>query len=271
MLRLIIIFLVLATTLTQRAHSQNIQISYENDGYDALVYATNPHVCSVSLQLDLQLTNMKSDSPTDQILVLPPQTNKKLLARLSSIDPYKPGNYHVQYEAKYGDVNITAHDDNYPYELPYAKGTTMTVHQGYNGRYSHSGVKAIDFNMKVGTPIHAARDGLVIKVEDRNSKGCNSPSCHKYNNMVVIQHADGSMAIYSHLKQKGARVSEGQKVKAGDLIALSGKTGYASGPHLHFMVILPRFGNNITVPTKFRTLHNGYTLLVEKEKYTRPY
>jgi len=269
MRRTILSSLILLLTLAMTA--QNIEVLYENDEYDVLVYANNPHVCPVSVKLDLQLKNMKSDRPKDQIVVLPASKKRTLLARLSSIDPYKPGNYHVQFEAKYGDVKNATHDALHIYELPYQEGSTVAVHQGYNGRFSHSGVKALDFNMTVGTPIHAARSGIVIKVEDRNSRGCNSPSCHKYNNMVVILHSDGSMAVYSHLQRKGAKVTEGQRVEAGDLIALSGKTGYASGPHLHFMVVLPRFGNNKTVATQFRTLRNGNAQLAEKKEYTRPY
>ncbi|HEY6063312.1 MAG TPA: M23 family metallopeptidase, partial [Chitinophagaceae bacterium] len=50
------------------------------------------------------------------------------------------------------------------------------------------------------------------------------------------QHADGSRAGYWHLQKDGALVNVGDTVEKGQVIALSGKTGYASMPHLHFLV-----------------------------------
>lgn len=89
--------------------------------------------------------------------------------------------------------------------------------------------------------------------------------------MIVILHSDGTMAIYSHLQRNGAKVKEGQQVAKGDFIGYSGATGFVSGPHLHFMVILPEFGGNTTVSTLFETSRYGVTLLQEKQTYIRPY
>ncbi|MBL7723438.1 MAG: M23 family metallopeptidase [Chitinophagaceae bacterium] len=53
---------------------------------------------------------------------------------------------------------------------------------------------------------------------------------------MIIQHPDGSRAGYWHLQHNGALVKVGDTVTKGQVIALSGKTGYAMTPHLHFLV-----------------------------------
>lgn len=55
-----------------------------------------------------------------------------------------------------------------------------------------------------------------------------------YGNCIVIKHADGLETLYSHQSKNLVKV--GQKVKAGDLIGLTGRTGRATTPHLHFEV-----------------------------------
>jgi len=57
-------------------------------------------------------------------------------------------------------------------------------------------------------------------------------------NHILILHEDGTLGVYSHLSPNHTTVSFGQRVDAGTLIGYSGNTGYSSGPHLHFAVLV---------------------------------
>ena len=83
-----------------------------------------------------------------------------------------------------------------------------------------------DFGLKQGSNIYAADDGKVYCAA--NSGG--------YGNLVKIDHGNGMQTYYAHCSK--ILVSEGQEVKAGEVIALVGSTGNSTGPHLHFEVIV---------------------------------
>ena len=263
--------LFLGLLLTTSVLAQDVAISYESIDNTVYVYGSNPHPCPVSVQLTLKLTNMTADSqPPDRTYVLPASTSKSLLTTLEPKDIRRSSQYHIDYFAKYGDVTLTSYDSEHVYQLPYKAGKTVAMHQGYNGKRSHRGVNALDFALDKGEQIHAARGGVVIDVEERNSKGCSQPSCHKYNNTIVIYHSDGTLAVYSHLQQYGSRVDPGDTVVAGQHIGYAGATGYATGPHLHFMVLQSTFDGNTTIKTTFDTKEGSPIYLQEHQKYTRP-
>lgn len=98
--------------------------------------------------------------------------------------------------------------------------------QVYNGK----GHNAIDIAASVGTSIKAAQFGRVLGTGDTDLT-CQGASLGKW---VVIQHENGLSTLYAHLSL--IKVSEGQAVSAGEIIAYSGNTGYTTGPHLHFGV-----------------------------------
>jgi murein DD-endopeptidase MepM/ murein hydrolase activator NlpD len=146
------------------------------------------------------------------------------------------------------------------------------VFQGYNGSFSHQNEKALDFTMPEGTEVVAAREGVVIKVLQDNTESCPREECKKFNNYVSVYHSDGTFGIYNHIKYMGSLVKVGDTVKKGDHIALSGNTGFTSGPHLHFVCYIPGVPMPTTVATFFRT-DNGSKkeLLVEKKTYLKNY
>ena len=132
----------------------------------------------------------------------------------------------------------SSHNDEHLYLLPYADGTSYRVLQGFGSRFSHRGNEqyAVDFNMRVGTPVHAARGGVIARVVEANDKGCWEDGCGKFANFIVVLHDDGTTGEYYHLQKNGALVSVGEQVSAGQKIGLSGNTGHTTMPHLHFAV-----------------------------------
>ncbi|WP_245937757.1 M23 family metallopeptidase [Williamsia limnetica] len=84
----------------------------------------------------------------------------------------------------------------------------------------------IDMAAPLGTPIHAATDGEVIDAGPASG----------YGNWVQIKSDDGTVTMYGHMASSGVLVTKGQKVTAGQIIALVGSEGFSTGPHLHFEV-----------------------------------
>jgi murein DD-endopeptidase MepM/ murein hydrolase activator NlpD len=165
---------------------------------------------------------------------------------------------------------IIKDDTSYVYALPYEAGIKHRIVQGYFGPFSHKERAALDFKMKRGTKILAAREGVVVRVKEDGDRGGWSKKYRPFGNNVVIQHADGSRAGYWHLQFNGALVSVGDTVKKGQVIALSGKTGYAAMPHLHFIVWrIDEKGQWQQMATRFQT-SKGIKYLRGWKKYRKP-
>ena len=108
--------------------------------------------------------------------------------------------------------------------------------QGYFSSFTHRERAALDFKMKRGTKICSVRDGVVIRLKEDGDRGGLKKKYRPYGNYVIIEHADSSRAGYWHLQKDGVLVNVGDTVRKGQVIAISGKTGYSSMPHLHFLV-----------------------------------
>lgn len=144
--------------------------------------------------------------------------------------------------------------NNYAYSLPYEKGKSFLLVQGYQSKiFSHRGEFALDFKMKTGTRICAARSGVVVAVREDSKKGGIGNKYLSEGNHVIIKHDDGTYANYWHLKYDGALVDVGDTVKQGQVIGLAGKTGFALFPHLHFEVTTHPYPGHDQLRTKFLT------------------
>ena len=121
------------------------------------------------------------------------------------------------------------------YQLPFRPSKKIKKRQAPGHRWFIYAIYCIDWDMPIGTPILAARDGRVVETESR----FNSHGGEKYinkANYVVIKHDKNESSVYAHLRRRGLKVRKGQKVKAGQVIGYSGQTGFAEYPHLHFGV-----------------------------------
>jgi murein DD-endopeptidase MepM/ murein hydrolase activator NlpD len=149
---------------------------------------------------------------------------------------------------------IIKEDTSYVYSLPFAPNTSHKLVQGYFSRYSHKNRAALDFNMKKGTRVFAARNGVVVRVKQDGYKGGLNKKYRSQGNYIIVQHPDSSRAGYWHLQHHGALVNVGDTVQQGQPIAISGKTGYAMFPHLHFIVWrFDKKGQWMQTATRFKT------------------
>lgn len=99
---------------------------------------------------------------------------------------------------------------------------TVTSRFGRRGSRMHDG---IDIAAKEGTPVYAAAAGEVVYSDQRLSG---------YGKLIIVRHSKDLFTAYAHNQRNLVR--KGDRVKAGDVLARVGRTGRASGPHLHFEV-----------------------------------
>jgi murein DD-endopeptidase MepM/ murein hydrolase activator NlpD len=267
---LFILLVVGSFTLRAQQQPQPLKIYTENSTSKVILYADNQELYAVSLLLELQLNNMVFSKNTSEALVIPGASQKFVLGELSTVNNRLASNFSYKYKWVVGDVNAK-HDDSYEYDLPYQKGKSYLVNQGYNGSFSHQGENALDFTMPVGTPILAAREGKVVKVVQDNTQSCPREECKQFNNYIIVLHADGSYASYAHIKHMGANVKTGDLIKKSALIGYSGNVGWSGGPHLHFVCFTGGFGKHGSVQTKFRTAEGKGTILKQGNSYLRDY
>jgi murein DD-endopeptidase MepM/ murein hydrolase activator NlpD len=141
-------------------------------------------------------------------------------------------------------------DNSYVYRLPFATGSKFLLIQAYNSKMSHRNELSLDFKMKKGSMVCAARAGVVESIKKDSDLGGLKQEYLSEGNHIIIRHADGSVAMYWHLQKDGVLVNEGDSVKKGQHIGFSGNTGYTAFPHLHFQV-QDKNGNDIA--SRFNT------------------
>lgn len=144
---------------------------------------------------------------------------------------------------------IVAVPPEYRLPFPHTREGFVLI-QGVGGQFSHRGrlTYAFDWAMPRGTPVLAARDGVVVYVDDTHGEDQAGPLRLRVANVVKIRHDDGTFGVYAHLQENSATVREGETVAAGRMIAWSGNTGFSTEPHLHFHV---EDGRGRTIPIAF--------------------
>jgi len=236
------------------------------DGNHMRFYVENAELSEITMTFDFHTVNLKSTHPFPFTATFKPGETEAF-----EMAPENPNSeWEYSYTNYYKLGSSDAEPDDYVYSLPYLAGRTYRVTQGYNGKFSHQGSNrfAIDWQMPEGTPVCAARGGLVVKVKDDSSIGGANIKFDPFNNYVLIRHDDGTLGHYCHLKKGGVKVVPGQRVNPGDIIALSGNTGFSSGAHLHFCVFKTRDGKEReSIPVKFHNGDGTEVTLIEGKKY----
>jgi murein DD-endopeptidase MepM/ murein hydrolase activator NlpD len=104
-------------------------------------------------------------------------------------------------------------------------GFGMRYHPILRYARMHTGV---DWSNAIGTPILAAGNGTIVKAEFTSG----------YGRRVEIQHANGYVTTYSHMSGFARGIAPGVRVSQGQVIGYLGQSGLATGPHLHYEVIV---------------------------------
>ena len=248
---------------------KQVRVITRSDGGATHFLVENLELTEVTVTFNFDLMNLKGTVEFPYTATFPPRQTTTAF-RLAPVEPGEPSHYSFTNHYLLGSTSA-AHDDFYRYNLPYAPGHAFRVTQGYGGIFSHQGSNrhAIDWRMPVGTPVYAARGGLVVKIKDGSDRGGAHVRFDCDNNYVLVRHDDGTLGRYCHLKQGGAQVREGDVIEEGGFIALSGNTGYSSGPHLHFAVYKCRNGKEReSIPVKFRTAEAAAITLKTGRSYT---
>lgn len=126
------------------------------------------------------------------------------------------------------------------------KRIEITSPFGKRGRVSHDGV---DLRAPRGTKVFASKPGTVLYSQSR---------VRGYGKLVILRHDDGFFTLYGHNSK--LLVRSGDRVRAGQPIALSGSTGRSTGPHLHFEI---RRGTLALNPVSYLPLREGYKISLQ--------
>ncbi|MEQ1619775.1 MAG: M23 family metallopeptidase [Methylococcales bacterium] len=232
---------------------QRIWLLQSGDKQQPQFYIRNDYAGPVEVEISFSVNeNVRSSVQLPKRFIIESGQSDTLL-QVNSLDVTKPWRFELSYKFVIGRP-LTEYDSTKNYLPPIAPGASFKISQAFGGTFSHTedhNKFAVDISMPEGTPIHAARAGVVMAVDnDFYKNGLDKKFLGEANSIKVL-HDDGSMAEYAHLELEKAQVFSGTKVKAGQLIAYSGNTGFSSGPHLHFSILVNKGMKLASVPFMF--------------------
>ena len=199
---------------------------------------------------DNGIENMEARPPLPMRLVAPARAETPVV----TLKPTGPRwRYGYRARAVLGDPAAT-HQPDRPYTPPFAPGQQFLIGQAFDGAFSHQHPQsryAVDIGLPLGTPVRAAREGVVMEFAADFLDGGLDPKYQERANAVRVLHADGTMAVYAHLQADSVRVRPGQQVERGAWLANSGNTGFSTGPHLHFVIQRNAGMELVSVPFEF--------------------
>ncbi|WP_207896138.1 M23 family metallopeptidase [Thiobaca trueperi] len=179
--------------------------------------------------------------------------NSGILVQIRRINQTRPWLFRLKYQYVVGRP-LKNYSSVISYLPPIAPGSSFRISQSFGGKFSHTDQRnyyAVDILMPEGTPLYAARKGVVMSVDNDFYKNGLDKKHLPEANSIRILHDDGSMAVYVHLQFEGAQVVPGVTVQAGQFLGYSGNTGFSSEPHLHFAVQINQGMALASVPFRF--------------------
>ena len=234
------------------APSPRIFVERVSRGNRSVLRAVNECLCTV--EFGVRVTEPKNVR-VPQLGIYRATLASRTQAELMEIAPTGVGAPSYGYDWMYVlGAPGTRHVPDQPYRVPFALGQTVLVSQAYPSNITHIDAPseyAVDLVAPDGTPVFAARGGVVIDTAHDRYRGGIAVATLDQANFVQILHDDGTVAIYAHLHWDSIRVEPGQRVQRGEYIADAGNTGFSSGPHLHFAVLRNAGLQSQSVPIQF--------------------
>lgn len=232
-----------------------VTVSSNLVGRQVRLMARNTFPVSVEVVLALdELRNVEYPAPEQVMRWLIDPNSTQLLLELDALEDNAVPEVIFRYLWIPGDPR-SQHQPDRAYRAPFAVANDYPISQTFPVGITHrtpDAYYAVDIAMPIGTNIYAARGGVVFEVASTNFRGGTDPEQDAAAaNIVRVMHDDGSHAVYAHLNWNSIRVRPGERVERGQYIADSGNTGFSSGPHLHFAVMLNRGMRLESVPVTF--------------------
>ncbi|MEL6989886.1 MAG: M23 family metallopeptidase, partial [Bacteroidota bacterium] len=227
-------------------------------GFDYKIESDSLYIdISNTIKSSLRFAASIDDPPLQRVLN---QAFPLLLNPLTDTSFVFPWPIDTEPKFKYYFGNGKAPTSNVISNLPYPKGLSYKIVQGYNGSFSHNhdfSRYAIDFDLKVGDTICAVEKGVVIGHIEAYKDGGSDRKWRPYANYVMLYHPHKNLYTqYVHLDHNGILVEMGDTVLAGQVIGISGLTGFTGSEHLHFNVLRSDSTVFKSIPFQFE---NGIT------------
>lgn len=213
---------------------QIVQIQKQNQ---TQLFAFSSRHTDSSVKISVTGNNLKV-TPKTPIWRGLSSNDKDPIVSIESLDPKRSTSFNYSYKFHPGRISKKP-NNKFQYSLPYQTCSKFEIVQGYFGPTHKRGdiyEYAVDFGLPESTLVCAARNGTVTAFRDDSTAGGREEKYSNSANYIIIKHEDNSYAEYLHLKKDGVLVKLGDKIEAGQCIALSGNTGQSSGPHLHLCV-----------------------------------
>ena len=223
-------------------YSYSFDANYRNDTLS--IHLANPLRCPLNVKLVHDSVNTKLDELFG-LVTLSELQDTTVSLYYKQLDPSQK----LKFAVNRGDLRREIEKNTIAF--PFPKGKEYQVIQGYNGQFTHKTITsqyAIDFDLNIGDTITSVDDGFVVGViEDYKEYGTSKKWLENdKSNYITIYHPhSGLFTQYVHLDYKGALVDLGDFVKKGQIIAISGMTGFTTRPHLHFNVKIPSEENGL--------------------------
>lgn len=232
--------------------------TYSNDTLS--IFVENSLRCPLRFLISSEHEQLNEILKPYKSILLSPLTDTTIILQVQ-----KENQKEVKIGARYGDVNAEIGDKEILYPVPVGK--SVKILQGNNSSPTHNTTSsryAIDFTLAINDTICSATDGYVISVIDGYIHSGSSKKWKSYGNYVLTYEPETNRFFqYGHIVHKGSLVKQGDRIMAGQPIALSGMTGQViNTPHLHFNCFIPtKDGNSLqSHPVKFKSGIAGTSL-----------